>query len=41
MMQPPGEQVQSTDGREHCSTSLLAEIRDLDGAREFYLEQEP
>jgi len=41
MMQPPEEQEQSIDGREHCSTSLLAEIHALAGVRGFYLEQEP
>lgn len=41
MLKPPGGLMQSTDGQEHCSASLLAEIHDLAGAGGFYLGQEP
>ena len=41
MLKPLGGQVQLTDGQEHCSASLLAEIHDLAGEGGFYLGQEP
>ena len=39
MLKLPGGLMQSTDGQEHCSASLLAEIHGLAGAGGFYLGQ--